>query len=335
VVVVDQPVSTPLSAPASAAAPQIRRRAQAGYVLITVLLLAGLIVATTAAYARHTTVDWRQSTASLWVHETRESAQSGVAFARQVLSSGKSLGVSSVTSGNKTISVVVADEGGDKRSIRVDATTAGLGATLEADVRVFGLAGDALPTLSAAAVAWVEADADAVECSGTMTLHDTVITGTLRLARSCHLTLRDVVLHGSIVSEAALAGAPYDADLASSLTLQDGVRIEPTGVLPGCAIVLPDGSVAAEAACSLELHGVVVAHALDLAGSGAIDAQVVASESFALPDTIDRPGLGRTPLGWPAALEVSAMGLKSLAFQASSPEDAEIAAIKSYAFPAE
>ncbi len=310
------------------------RRGSRGYVLITVLLLAALIVATTASHARHTTVDWRQSTASLWVHETREAAQSGVAFARQVLSSGQSLGTASVNSGNKSISVVVTDEGGDKRSIRVNATSDGLGATIEADARVFGLTGELVPSVTSAAVAAVTADATAVKYTGTVTLQNTVITGTLRLGRSCKLTLKDVVLHGSIVSEAALLGPPYNPAMATTLTLQEGVRIEPTSMLPGCAILLPDGAIIADATSHVEIHGIVLGKSISVSGSGSMDAQVVASQPFTLPGTIDRPGLGRAPLDWPAAVSVSALGLKSLAFQTAAPASGDLAAIKTFQFPA-
>jgi hypothetical protein len=304
-----------------------------GYVLITVLLLAGLIVATTAGYARHTTVDWRQSTASLWVHETREAAQSGVAFARQVLSSGQGLGTSSLTSGGRTITVSIADAGGDKRAIHVEAMTSGLGATIQADARVYGFTQDTLPTLGTAAVRAVQTDAAAVACSGTMTLADRVITGTLRLATGCNLTLRDVVLHGSIVSEAALRGPPYRDGDSTTLTMENGVRIEPTSVLPGCAILMPDGAIISVASSEVELHGAVVGRTLSLAGTGSADAQVVASQPFRLPSTIDRPGFGRAPQAWPAALQPSALGLRSLAFQTTATTAEELTAIRTYVFP--
>jgi hypothetical protein len=327
VVVVDQSVSR-------LAQHMTASRRPAGYVLLTVLLLASLIVATTAAYARHTSQDWRQSTASLWVHETREAAQSGVAFARQVLSSGQGLGTSSLSSGGKTISVLVSDAGGDKRDIHVDATAAGLGATLDAEAHVFGLAGTKLPSLTAGAVSAVTADAAAIRYTGTVTVQNQVITGTLKLARSCRLTLKDVVLHGSIVSENALAGAAYNAAFATTLTLQEGVRIEPTAVLPGCAIVLPDGAVVADATSNLEIHGVVIGNSVAVTGTGSMDSQVVATTAFTLPAGIDRPGLGRAPLAWPAALQIPALGLKSLAFHAASPATGEVNAIKAYHFPA-
>jgi len=312
----------------------VRRAGPSGYVMLTVLLLASLILATVAARARHSTLEWRQSTASLWVHETREAAQSGVAFARQVLSSGQSLGRTTLASGARTITVVIADAGGDKRSIHVDATSGGLGATLDAQAHVFGLVGASLPRLTAAGAAMVNADAAAIRYTGDVTVQDAVLTGTLRLGRSCHLTLRDVVVHGSIVSEAALTGPPYNAAFATSLTLGEGVRIEPTTVLPGCAILLPDGALIADATSSIEVHGVVVANTIAMAGDGVMDAQVVAAQAFTLPIGIDRPGLGRTPLAWPAVLATSALGLKSLAFSAAAPAGREITAIKTYAFPA-
>jgi hypothetical protein len=312
----------------------VRAAGRSGYVLIVVLLLGALIVATTAAYARHTSVNWRQSTASLWVHETRESAQSGVAFARQVLAAGKTMGSSSVEAGDKTISVIVADAGGDKRSIHVDATSSGLGATIEAEARVFGRPGTSLPTLAGAAVTALNGDAKLIKYSGTQTVTGTTLTGNVLLQRGCQLTLKDVIVKGTIVSQLALAGPPYDPKFATSLTLQEGVRIDGGTLVPDCAILLPDGTVTADATSNVEIHGVVLADTLAVWGSGAMDGYIVAAKDFTLPSTVDRPGFGRTPPDWPAALTLGAFGLKSLAFRTDAPTHGDVEAIKTFVFPA-
>ncbi len=309
------------------------KRGQAGYVLRVVLLLAGLMVATTAAYARHSMLNWRQSTASLWVHETRESASSGMAFAKQVLASGGSCGSTSVTAGDKTVTVDIQDAGGSGRSIRVDATSGQLGSTVIADASVYGLPGNVLPTLEPAGSAAVLADAAAVKLTGKQTLTGQSYAGTLILAKGSDITLDDVVVEGAIVSETALSPPPWAPADAVKLTLATGARVGPSGVLSGCGLFLPDGQLTVQAGCTIEVHGVVVADSIDVQGTGAMDNHVVASQPFTLPAGIDRPGLGRTPLAWPDVLTCSSWGLSSLAFPPQTPADGELSAIEAFEFP--
>jgi hypothetical protein len=318
-VVVDQPV---------------KRNGQSGYVLLVVLLLAGLMVATTAAYARRAMLDWRVSTASLWVHETRESASSGMAFAKQVLASGGSCGTSTVVAGDNTVTVDITDVGGDERFIRVDATSGQLGSTVIANATVYGLPGNVLPTLQASGAASVLGDAAAVKLSGTQTLTGQSYAGTLILARGADITLSDVVVYGAIVSETALTGPPYATADAVKLTLATGARIGPSAVLADCGIFMPDGELTVQAGCTVEVHGVVVADSIDVQGAGSMDNHVVAAQPFTLPAGIDRPGLGRAPLAWPAVLTCSSWGLSRLAFPPQTPPGADVAAIESFEFPA-
>ena len=310
------------------------RRNQSGYVLLVVLLLAALIVSTIAAYARHASTDWRESTASLWVHQTRESASSGVAYARQVLASGGACGSTRLTAGDKSVSVDIADAGGSSRTLRVDATDGQLGSTVLANAKVYGLSGNVLPSLSSAGSRAVSADPQLVTLSGRQTLTAQNFAGSLVLADGADITLDDVVVAGAIVSAPALAGPPYAPATATRLTLRNGVRVGPSSVIAGCAIVIPDGTLMVQAGASIEIHGAVVANSLDVQGTGAMDAQVVAARSFTLPAGIDRPGVGRAPLAWPAALVTSSWGISSIAFPRQVPDSSAIQAISGYRFPA-
>ena len=307
--------------------------APAGYVLLVVLLLASLMVASVAAYARHTLVDWRQSSNSLWCQETRESAQSGVAFARQVLASGNALGTTSVTAGDKTVAVIVTDKGGDLRGIRVDATSSSLGATVNADARVFNLPGSTLPVLTSAAMLAATTDPKLVTLAGTQTIQNTTYTGTVKLAKGAKITFDDVVVKGSIASEPSLAAPPYLPADATTLTVKNGLRIEPT-LFAAVAIQMPDGQFTADATSSLEIHGSVVAQRITLLGVGAMDGQLAAGSPFTVPAGIDRPGFGRTPPPWPASLQLGTYGLKSLAFPRPAAPTADQVAIGQFTFPA-
>ena len=308
------------------------RRGERGYVLLVVILLSALMVATGVAYARHVAAGWRQSTASLWAHESRESAQSGVAFARQVLASGQSLGTTTLDAGSHTVAVTLGDLGNDRRSLRVDATSDGLGATVEGEAQVYGLVGGALPTLDPAAVFSVLNDANRTVLSGTATYTGIDFPGCVVLASGADITLQDCVLAGAVVSIPALTGS-WTAAQATRLHVRGGLSLTPNAWLPDCGIVLPDGQVEIESTASVELHGAVVAAELDIAGSGAMDGYLASGTPFTLPSTVDRPGFGRAPPDWPLALHVSSWGLAQLSFPRNPAAEGEIHHIQDFSFP--
>ncbi len=309
------------------------RPASAGYVMVVVLMLSSLMVAGIAAYARHVTASYRESRDSLWVSNTRESAQSSMAFARQVMASGKSSYSSAITAGDQTVSLSIADLGSDKRSIRADATKSGLGSTVVATAKVYGLSEGTLPTLAKTAGATALADPKMTKVSGTTTLSDVVIDGTLVLARASTITLDNVLVKGSIVSEPAIVGPPYKSIEATRLNLRNGVRVTSGSILPGCGIVMPDGVLVAEAGSRIEIQGVIVGASVTLQGTGAVHGHVLGSSAVTFPAGLDRPGWGRTPLPWPAALELSAWGVGQLAFPPASASATEISVISKFAFP--
>jgi hypothetical protein len=308
-------------------------RAENGYVLIVVLILSGLTLATAATYSHHSIVTFRNSEASLFVHESRESAHSGIAFAGQSLAAAQPLGATSLTAGDKGVTVEIADAGTDKRSIRVQSVMAGMGATVLGEATVYTTPGPALPTVKGTAGTAVLADAGATWATGTKTISDTIINGTLILARGSRITLRDVVVNGTIVSEPALRGAPYPAADATRLIVQGGLRVEPSALLRNCGILMPDGAMAFEPSARAEVHGVVVAKEMTLNGSGFLDSYVLADMPVAVPDTFDRPGWGRAPLSWPTVLETGALGLATMAFPPHQVSSTEAKAIKGFAFP--
>jgi hypothetical protein len=317
-VVVDQPV----------------KRATSGYVLVVVLLLGGLIAASTAAWARHFLARQHTSSASLWVHESREAAGSGVAWARQRLASGGGAGTAQFTVAGHAVEVDLWEVDADRMGLRVSATSDGLGATVEGEALVRGLACEVLPSLTSAAAAALGGDALGASLSGTQTLTGQTFAGTLVLERGAAITLEDVVVQGAIVSRAALVGPPYAADDAVTLVLRSGVRVGPSPLAPGVGLMLPDGSLTVEAGCSIEVQGAIVAGKLDLQGDGACDGHVVSATTFGLPAGLDRPGFGRVPPEWPEALDVPALGLSSLAFPRHVADDTELGSIGKFTFTA-
>lgn len=308
-------------------------RGQAGYVLLTVLLLVGLIVTTAATYAHHSTASYRTSSASLSIQESRESAQSGLAVAQQLLASGTTSYDAVVASGVQDVQITLGDAGGGVRTLRVEALHQGLGTTLDGQLVVGGALSGPLPQLTAQAALSASRDPDRVLISDGQVLQDTVVDGTLILALGSHCTLRNVVVRGSIVSEAALAGPPYPTQRTTTLTLDGSLRVDGDTRLPGCAIVMPDGELTTLSTSALEIHGVVVAGRIDWRGGGAADGHIVAAQPFSLSATLDRPGYGRTPASWPSSLQLNALSVSRISFPPARPTRAEASAIKRFKFP--
>ncbi len=310
------------------------KRSTSGYVLIVVLLLGGLIAATTAAWARHYLVRQHATTTSLWVLESREAAGSGVAWARQRLASGGGSGSAQFTVAGHALAVDLWPTDTDRMGLRVDATSDELGATVEGEALVLGLPCEVLPALTSAAAAALDGDALGTRLAGTQTLKGQTFAGTLVLEHGAVITLDDVVVQGAIVSRAALAGPPYHPGDAATLVLRNGARVGPSALAAGLGIVLPDGTLTVEDNCSLEVQGTIVAGKLDLQGDGACDGYVVAAAAFGLPADFDRPGMGRVPPAWPEALSVSALGVSRLAFPRHAVDDAALASIGKFTFKA-
>jgi hypothetical protein len=214
----------------------------------------------------------------------------------------------------------------------VDATTAGLGTTVLAEAGVLGAVGAGLPGLTTAAAAAVLGDPGRIELSGTQTLSDRVVDGTLVLAAGSRVTLRDVLVRGAIVSQPALDGPPYAPAATSQLVLEGSVRVDGGLALPGCAIVMPDGELTAATGSLVEAHGVVLAGRITWQGGGALDGHVVAGHEIALPAGVDRPGFGRAPVAWPDCLAMTGWTIATLGFPLATASGLEELTIKEFAF---
>lgn len=306
-------------------------RREAGYVLLVVLLLAGLMVVTAAGYARHALVARHTDQDSLWVLESREAAASGVAWACRMLAVGAGTASAKVEAGGQLVSVELAEAGDGRRSLRVDAAGACLGTTLLGELVLQPEAGDGLPALSASAAAALATDPARTALSGSKTVVGATYAGTLVLEHGADIVLDGVVVHGAVVSRGALDGT-VALGAPVRLVLRNGARIGPSALAPGVGLCLPDGALEVEPGCSIEVRGAIVAGTLEVAGDGACDGHIVAGQPFTLPAGLDRPGFGRAPPDWPAAFEVPAAAVARASFRHPAPSVGQLRAIADFDF---
>jgi hypothetical protein len=143
--------------------------------------------------------------------------------------------------------------------------------------------------------------------------HDTQLSGeTLRglivVSPGVELVLRNVVLTGAVVSDAALSQDPltsFNQDRAPTVIIEGVLRTEPMRRLPGVSIVMPDGIVRTkDDRVSLQLHGTIVAHSVTLRGNGSLFGQIATLSGADIGPSLERIGHGRVPRGWPKCLDM-------------------------------
>jgi hypothetical protein len=324
---VDEPLSHAPHARLSAAA-----RSRRGFVLLSVLLLAVLIVSLTMGHARHALMAADNTQATLRAQGAEHAADSGFAWAKQSLLADGSRSTS-LSLGSEDVTISVVDSGATLRSVTVTASGEGYTQQVSGVLETYKTTGSGMPSLTTAARNAVQSDGARIDVSGTVTYSDTTLTGTLYLRNGASVTLRNVVLQGSIVSEPACSGVAWTLAQRTSITIDGGLLIEPTATLPGCAIVAPDAAITGTGNDRVQLHGVVLARSLTLPGRGALHAQVVTTEPIALSASIDQPGSGRAPRAWPDALDTGAEGVSRASFPEAEVTETELQNIGDYVFP--
>ena len=307
-----------------------RGRREAGYVLLAVLLLTTLIASLVMTYSRHALLAVDSSSANLESQRAQAAADSGFAWAKQSLAADAGSATRLDLGDGRSVSVQLGSATGNLRSVDVDASTEGTSQSLQATFETYAVAGERLPGLTAAAKTAVNAASPVTILSGSSNSYSsTELTGTILLRTGARLTLRDVIVDGSIVSEAALTGAAGGV----TIELRGGVLIQPGATLPGCAIVAPDADIEGDGSELVQIHGAIVAERLRLRGGGVLHGVVACDDDLELASGIEQPGSGRAPRAWPAALETHSADVGRLAFRGVDVRDAERTAIRSFSFP--
>jgi len=308
-------------------------REQSGFVLLAVLLLAVLMTSIVLTYARHSIVAADTNSANLRAQAAEQAAGDGFVWAKQKLLAAPA-GTSATLRVNGEAGVTVSvGAGSGKRAISVEATGPGTTQQFEATAETYATTSGNLPKVTPTGRVAVNAAAAKTEVNGAVTYANTEITGILYLRYGSSVTLRDVIITGGIVSEAALLGAWTPAQ-ATQITIDGGLLIETGSVVPGCAILAPDATITGTGNDRVQIEGVVVAASLTLPGSGSLHAQIATTTTPVLSVNIDQPGSGRAPRTWPDVLDTAAEGVSRVVFLRSDPTPSERDAIEGYAFPA-
>jgi hypothetical protein len=309
------------------------RAGQQGFVLLSVLLLAALIVSLTMGHARHALTAADSTHATLRAQAAEHAADSGFAWAKQSLvTSGASSATLSLGEGD--ISIAMVDSGEDLHSVTVTASGTGFSQEIAGIVETYRALSGSLPSLTTEGKRLVNTAAGRIDVTGAQTFADTELSGIIYLENGATLTLRNVILTGTIVSEPACSPTAWSDSDRTSIIIDGGLLIEAGAALPGCSIVAPDAAITGTGNDRVQIHGVVIARNLTLPGLGALHAQVAVTEPLALGASIDQPGSGRAPREWPDELDTGATAIRRVAFPGVAPTDDEQDAISDFDFPA-
>jgi len=306
------------------------RPREAGFVLVTALVLVTLTLGITFGYARHALTASASSRASIHALDAERAAWSGLAYGCQTLRSGSPTNSTTVTAGDAVAAVRFQQLAPARHALSVEARTAAAATALRAEASLLPASGPRPPRLTAEAARALLASDALVPVRETARYRDVVLDAILLLEPGATLTLQDVVLTGGIVDRQAIDGTPA----ASRIVLEGGVRIAPAAILQGAAIVAPGADVSVAGDGTLEADGMVVARALSAFGGGFQAGALVTTEPPLLSAAFARPGAGRGPQAWSPIVEPTAHAFADLAFPRSDVPEPERARIAGFAFPA-
>ncbi len=322
-----------------------RPRAQAGFAIVAILLVVGVMTAIALTYIRHITVRDQQSIVGKSATEAREAAHSGVQYAQQMLSVGKSELTKTLANGDGLATVQISDLSENHGRIQVQALDDyGMGSTVLAEVARVPVPQtthpDNLPRISAGKVTELLEDPTIPKYyySGMTWIRDQDIYGIVVVRNTSAVLFDNVTIHGCVVSEKVLTEDPFgDFDMSTvPCALPDGnLRITPADFLPGVAVVMPDGVFTEyHEPSSVQIEGDIVAYKLSLDTIGAIRGNIATVEPLDLSGQIERPGANRGYQRWGKGLDMH--GVWSTEYMAFVPRHDTVGSlpeITNFAFP--
>ncbi|MGQ0552670.1 MAG: hypothetical protein ACT4PU_05575 [Planctomycetota bacterium] len=307
-------------------------RSRAGFVLLSVLLLTALVVGLTMTYARSAILAGDAAPGSRGRMEVQTVMDSGLAYAQQsLLTDRPTTAVLSAPTGD-SVRIDVDPAGDALRALDIRSSSGGRAGQVSALAEVHLAAGGALPTLTEATRAAVLASPRLITINANTTYANTTVDGILLVTAGRKLTLRDVVLTGTIIGAAAMSDAAVGDDTVK-IELEGSVLIEPDALLSGCAVVAPGSEVELASSARLQCEGVLVAREFDVKDSttsARLHGQLVVAESAGVHAGIVQVGVGRGPQAWPACLQSGSQGITRLVFDRRLPSDSERSAIQAF-----
>lgn len=294
------------------------RRPEAGFAVVAVLLLVGLIATFSATYMRHTLMQGSTNPTTRSATQSREAVMSGLQFAQQAMLVGKEITSTTIAVDGKAATLTLADLG-DNRA-RCDVTSVnsyGLGSSLVAEVaRVpSGLPQynhpDQLPRIPQEKVDEIMNDSTIPKhwYGGSQHIRDTELQGVVIVENAAGLWLDNVVIEGVIVSEDALVDDPFGdfswSDVPCAIT-EGNLTIHPGSFLPGVSVVMPDGVFTTMGGndYSIQIEGDAIAHTLEFNRPGSLRGNVAHVATLVTHSSLERPGHGRGFTPWAEGLDM-------------------------------
>jgi hypothetical protein len=294
-------------------APGVRR--EAGFIMVAVLVIAGLIATLAATYAHHVIAGQRTTLATPSLIESREAVHSGADYARQALLTGQPVMGSYVGADGATTTLTVSEPSDKQRDILVQSTLPNgegavklVQATFTPDPTSTPSDPDGLAHLPKVTIDSLLADSSVPKTwySSDTVVSDTDLTGLHIIQDGVELQLSNVVLDGAVVSADTLEEDPFGSFTiteAPTLIIGGNVRIDSADFLPGIAILMPDGVVSTGYATgTVQMHGDIVAHSVAIDLPGSIQGHIQSVSTPSLDYDIDQIWSDRKPQPWTSGL---------------------------------
>jgi len=333
-------------------------RRDAGFVLVAILLVVGVVASIAASYSRHVIVYSQASSVSGAALEADEVIDSQIEYMLQSQRAGQAFSAAHLKSaieqglvgagdvGSKHQTTIDVSDISDERSSLMAKVIApnGMGATRLMETRRIPAArnieSDTLPGLKEPVRQAVLSDVDVpkITIDSSRTIENTDLEGVIIINSGITLTLRNVVVRGAIVSQTGMMGLGYGAFsefLAPQLIIGGSVRIKPDSFLDGLAIHMPDGVVSSTGSeARFDTTGDMVAHAIALRCPGATAGHIATVRTPILDAGFEQIGVQRGPSEWSPTLDFrDSWETMYVAFLPRSVEVGDLEPITDYVLP--
>lgn len=308
-----------------------RRSQSAGFILLGVLVFTALLATLVLAYSRSAVLVGDHLASTDQLNSSQVAVDSGLAYALQVMQVDGAVAADLVAADGKRFGVTLTDVSPDLQRVAISVGDGEV--VMTAYSQTVPSEGDALPFLTPAAVQEVLDHGQLLRIQSNTTIEDQVVDGIILIKAGRMLTLRNVVLNGTVVSDNAFVSGPWTS--SAHLMLSDSVTIRPGSGLGGVALLLPDGMISVTGNAVLQIQGAVVAADLRLNAEsvrGFLGGPVLYGTSPGFSSVLSVLGVGRAPVALPEALTGGSRSIGQVAFLTPSITDAERTAIIGYDF---